>query len=48
MNTDIGLSSDQYFLAVVVFQIGYVIAEVPSKYGYSKYLKNIPPILRIS
>ena len=31
MNLDIGLSSTQYFLAVVVFQVGYVIAEVPSK-----------------
>ncbi|KAF2267737.1 MFS general substrate transporter [Lojkania enalia] len=30
MKDDIGLSSTQYFLAVVVFQIGYVIAEVPS------------------
>ncbi|KAF2106146.1 major facilitator superfamily domain-containing protein [Lophiotrema nucula] len=30
MNADIGLSSTQYFLAVVVFQVGYVIAEVPS------------------
>lgn len=33
MNDDIGLSSTQYFLAIVVFQIGYVIAEVPSKYA---------------
>ncbi|KAF2729839.1 pantothenate transporter liz1 [Polyplosphaeria fusca] len=30
MNEDIGLDSNGYFLAVVVFQIGYVIAEVPS------------------
>lgn len=33
MNDDIGLSSTQYFLAIVVFQVGYVIAEVPSKYN---------------
>lgn len=32
MDVDIGLSSTQYFLAIVVFQVGYVIAEVPSKY----------------
>lgn len=35
MNDDIGVSSTQYFLAIVVFQIGYVIAEIPSKYGVS-------------
>lgn len=35
MNKDIGLSSTQYFLAIVVFQVGYVIAEVPSKYASS-------------
>lgn len=31
MDKDIGLSSTQYFLAIVVFQVGYVIAEIPSK-----------------
>ena len=31
MASDIGLSSTQYFLAIVVFQVGYVIAEIPSK-----------------
>jgi len=33
MDVDIGLTSTQYFLCIVVFQVGYVIAEVPSKYG---------------
>lgn len=31
MDKDIGLSSTQYFLAIVVFQVGYVVAEIPSK-----------------
>ncbi|KAF2249399.1 MFS general substrate transporter [Trematosphaeria pertusa] len=30
MDVDVGFDSNQYFLAIVVFQIGYVIAEVPS------------------
>ncbi|KAJ4304745.1 hypothetical protein N0V90_000272 [Kalmusia sp. IMI 367209] len=30
MASDIGLNSTQYFLAIVVFQVGYVIAEIPS------------------
>ncbi|KAF2022394.1 MFS general substrate transporter [Aaosphaeria arxii CBS 175.79] len=30
MDKDLGLTSTQYFLAIVVFQVGYVIAEVPS------------------
>jgi hypothetical protein len=34
MNDDLGVNSTQYFLAIVVFQIGYVIAEVPSKYAF--------------
>ena len=31
MDKDLGLSSTQYFLTIVVFQVGYVIAEIPSK-----------------
>lgn len=42
MNGDIGLSSTQYFLAIVVFQVGYVVAEVPSKNAMSYYLHYKP------
>lgn len=33
MDVDVGLSSTQYFLAIVIFQVSYVIAEVPSKHA---------------
>lgn len=29
MGEDLGITDDTYFLAVVLFQIGYVIAEIP-------------------
>ena len=32
MDVDLGLTSDEYFLAIVIFQVGYVFFEVPSKY----------------
>jgi hypothetical protein len=31
MDKDLGLTSNQYFLCIVIFQLGYVIFEVPSK-----------------
>lgn len=31
MDADLELSSEQYSLAIVMFQVGYVLAEVPSK-----------------
>lgn len=31
MDKDLGLTSNEYFLAIVIFQLGYVIFEVPSK-----------------
>lgn len=31
METDLDLTSDQYSIALVVFFIGYVVFEVPSK-----------------
>jgi hypothetical protein len=40
MDLDIGLTSTQYFLCIVVFQVGYVIAEVPSKYVYLRLTSN--------
>lgn len=33
MDVDLGLSSNDYFLAIVIFQVGYVFFEVPSKYS---------------
>lgn len=33
MDIDLRLSSNDYFLAIVIFQVGYVFFEVPSKYG---------------
>jgi hypothetical protein len=33
MDKDLGLTSNEYFLAIVIFQLGYVIFEVPSKYA---------------
>ena len=32
METDLDLTSNQYSIALVVFFIGYVVFEVPSKY----------------
>lgn len=32
MQEDLDLTSDQYSIALVVFFIGYVVFEVPSKY----------------
>lgn len=32
MQTDLALTSNQYSISLVVFFIGYVIFEVPSKY----------------
>lgn len=34
METDLDLTSNQYSIALVVFFIGYVVFEVPSKYVY--------------
>jgi len=31
MDVDLNLTSDEYFLAIVIFQVGYVFFEVPSK-----------------
>lgn len=31
MDRDLGLTSNEYFLAIVIFQVGYVFFEVPSK-----------------
>lgn len=33
MDVDLGLTSDEYFLAIVIFQVGYVFFEVPYKYA---------------
>lgn len=33
MQKALNLSSNEYYLAVVLFQIGYVVAEIPSKYA---------------
>lgn len=33
MEDDLNLSSNQYYIAVVIWVIGYTIGEVPSKYG---------------
>lgn len=41
MDKDLGLTSDQYFLAIVIFQIGYVFFEVPSKYAVSHLRSSI-------
>ena len=35
METDLNLSSNEYSIALVVFFVGYVVFEVPSKYVYS-------------
>lgn len=34
METDLDLTSNQYSIALVVFFIGYVVFEVPSKYVF--------------
>lgn len=34
MADDLGLSDKQYSLSIVVFVIGYIIGQVPSKYVY--------------
>ena len=31
MDVDLGLTSNEYFLAIIIFQVGYVFFEVPSK-----------------
>lgn len=36
MGTDLNLTSDQYSIALVVFFVGYVVFEVPSKYVVQK------------
>lgn len=36
METDLNLTSDQYSTALVVFFVGYVVFEVPSKYVVQK------------
>ncbi|KAK7183277.1 hypothetical protein DPSP01_011782 [Paraphaeosphaeria sporulosa] len=41
MDKDIGLSSTQYFLAIVVFQVGYVIAEIPSNMIMSRWRPSL-------
>lgn len=33
MEVDLNLTSNQYSIALVVFFVGYVLFEVPSKYG---------------
>jgi hypothetical protein len=37
MDVDLGLTSDEYFLAIVIFQVGYVFFEVPSKYAQRSF-----------
>lgn len=37
MGDDLDLSDSRYYLAVVLFQVGYVIAEVPSNMILAKY-----------
>lgn len=34
MEVDLSLTSNQYSIALVVFFVGYVLLEVPSKYLY--------------
>ncbi|KAF1360785.1 MFS general substrate transporter [Lizonia empirigonia] len=41
MDKDLGLTSDQYFLAIVIFQIGYVFFEVPSNMVLSRVRPSI-------
>lgn len=43
METDLSLTSNEYSIALVVFFVGYVVFEVPSKY---EPLKCLPDILR--
>ena len=35
MQVDLKLTSNQYSISLVVFFVGYVLFEVPSKYAYS-------------
>ncbi|KAF2812537.1 pantothenate transporter liz1 [Mytilinidion resinicola] len=48
MNVDIGLSDTQYFLTIVLFQVGYVVAEVPSNMIMSRWRPSLyVPLLMI-
>jgi hypothetical protein len=40
METDLNLSSGQYSIALVVFFVGYVVFEVPSKYDLKKSMRG--------
>lgn len=33
MEDDLNLDSNQYYIAVVIWVVGYTLAAVPSKYG---------------
>lgn len=35
MEVDLNLTSNEYSIALVVFFVGYVVFEVPSKYDFS-------------
>lgn len=49
MDKDLGLSSNDYFLAIVIFQLGYVIFEVPSNMALSRIRPSIwIPILMVA
>ncbi|KAF3044843.1 hypothetical protein E8E11_002537 [Didymella keratinophila] len=41
MDVDLGLTSDEYFLAIVIFQVGYVFFEVPSNMVLSRVRPSI-------
>ncbi|KAF2030675.1 MFS general substrate transporter [Setomelanomma holmii] len=41
MDRDLGLTSNEYFLAIVIFQIGYVFFEVPSNMVLSRVRPSI-------
>lgn len=38
MQVDLNLTSNEYSIALVVFFVGYVVFEVPSKYGFSMHV----------
>lgn len=49
MEEDLNLTSNQYSIALVVFFVGYVVFEVPSKYDHplqtvKTYTNNIPAV----
>lgn len=31
MEKELNISSDEYYLTIALFQVGYVVAEIPSK-----------------